>query len=425
MPRDLTDLMERATSYAPPEIHAAGDITRLAAHRHRRRTASILAAASVAVIAVAGAAVGLTGDQRSRPEPSSDYQHDRTVDLAQAVPASSLPGYTLEPWTIPSVQRFGSGTQLLPTYQAVDSDGRLLVVDTPGGNPLQGPFRARLYDTPGGPAESLRAPASPGAVGSVRITWLPEFYGADHLLWRPSTGLPASQNGFHITDLQGGRDEFVPATFRVAGTSVVASANDVAGRSMWMRGEAHTSPKSGVTVSDLYRATFSGQITTVGTGVTVFDVGPGLAGWMTSRGQVFVQSATGAPPQRVRVPVDPGCRLTPARLSPGAFAVTSSAVALTELCGSGAKASERLLVFDLSGRELARVTGVTPFNLSFAGDSLLFQGNELLLRYDLVTGTLSQLNAPRMGRLLQEPRGAGSYVLWYDRSGGHVARITG
>ena len=62
-----------------------------------------------------------------------------------------------------------------------------------------------------------------------------------------------------------------------------------------------------------------------------------------------------------------------------------------------------------------------PFNLSYAGDTVLFQGDELVLRYDLVTGTLSQLGVPGAGP--QPPLGAGSYVSWCDQSGGHVADI--
>lgn len=52
---------------------------------------------------------------------------------------------------------------------------------------------------------------------------------------------------------------------------------------------------------------------------------------------------------------------------------------------------------------------------------MLFQDDELVLRYDLVTGTLSQLGVPGAGP--QPPLGAGSYVSWYDQSGGHVADI--
>jgi hypothetical protein len=100
-------------------------------------------------------------------------------------------------------------------------------------------------------------------------------------------------------------------------------------------------------------------------------------------------------------------------------------VAVNEICGSGRQAATRLLVFDLSGRALARVTGADPFQASFAGDTLLFQANGLLLRYDLVTGTLAQLGSPETAQSLQGPSGAGSYVLWYDDDKAQVATFGG
>jgi hypothetical protein len=424
MPRNLTDLMESAVASAPPELHHATDITRLAERHQRRRTTFMAAAAALALVVVAGGAVGLIrGGRDATPEPAGHHRYGQTVDVSQAVPAGTLPGYRLQPWTVPSVQRFGSASEILPTYQAVDPAGRLLVVEARSGNPLQGPFRARLYDTAGGAAQPLQAPASPGSVGSVPISWLPVFYGSDHLLWHASTGLSASKDGFHITDLQGGHDEFVRAAFRVGNESVRADAEDVTGGSMWMKGSFRPPSKSGLSVFNIFRGTFSGEVSKVGTDAVALDVGAGTAGWLTTRGQVFVQAATGAPPQQVRVPVNPGCRVVPAdSQSVAAFAVTSSAVAISERCGSGGKTTEQVVAFDLSGRPLVRITRVTPFNLSFAGDALLFQANGLVLRYDLVTGSLSRLNAaPAAGRVLQPPRGAGTYVLWYDGRGGHVA----
>ncbi len=422
MPRDLTDLMERATSFAPPEPHAATDITSLAARRHRRRTTGIAGGLAATVLVAGAVGYGVTRGQSSTPEPAHDLLYHQTVDLSQAVPASSLPGFTSEPWTIQSVQRFQDNSAI-PTYAAVDASGRLLVVDAPGGTQLQGPFRARLFDTPGGAAQPLQAPASPGSVGSVPTTWLPAFYGDDQLLWHPSTGFSGSTTGFHLTDLQGGHDEVVPATFRVGTSKIVADPADVTAGSMWMTLPVRDGSGSVVTVSDVYRASFSGQVSKVGSGASVLDVGSGMAGWATTRGQVFVQSATGAPAEQVRVPLDHGCRVAPARVLQGQFAVGSSAVALPEVCGTGHKAAQQLLVFDLSGRPLVRITGVTPFDMSFAGDSLLFQANEMVLRYDLVTGTLSRLNAPKQAPYLAPPQGAGSYVRWYDTEGGHVAEL--
>jgi hypothetical protein len=426
MSTNLTDLMEQSVRTAPPEPHLAADITALAQRHQRRRTTGTAGLAALAVVVAGGLGYGLTRNHEVSPQPAERFKLDQTVDVSQAVPASSLPGYASLPWTIRSVQRLGSGpTPIIPTYHSIDSTGRLLVVDVPHGDPLQNPFRARLFDTPGGAAQPLQAPASPGTTGSGPISWLPEFYGADQLIWRSSGGFRGSPNGFHITDLQGGHDEFVPATFRVGGAKIVANADDVTGRSMWIEGSFRPPTKSGAVVFDVYRGTFSGDMSKVATGVSALDVGPGTAGWVNTHGQVFVQSDAGAAPQQVPVPLDKGCRVLPAsRLqSPGFFAVTSSAVAISELCGSGDRATGPLLVFDLSGHPLVRVTGGLAFNLSFAGNTLLFQANGSLFRYDLVTGTLSRLNSPRPARFLEQPQGMGSFVLWYDHSGGHVARI--
>ncbi len=420
MPRDLTDLMESATRSAPPEPHHAADITRLAERRHRRRTTGIAGLAALAVVAAGSLGYGLTRGRDSAPQPAERFKLGQTVDLSQAVPASSLPGYTLEPWTIPSVQRLPDGSQL-PTYQAVDSAGRLLVVDAPGGTQVQGPFRVRLYDAPGGAAQPLQAPASPGNVGSVPIAWLPTFYGDDQLLWHASSGVHGPPAEFHVTDLGGGHDQVVPAVFRVGTRKLVADPLNVTAGSMWMTSPIRTST-TGVSVSDVYRGTFSGEATKVGSGASLLAVGSGTAGWVNTHDQVFVQSATGAPPEQVQVPFDQGCRVSPAGVSTGAFAVSSSAIALIERCGSGGETTEQLLAFDLSGRPLARITGVTAFNLSFAGSSLLFQGNGLALRYDLVSGSLSRLSTPSAPGLAFAPRGAGSYVLWYDDRG-RVAKI--
>ncbi len=415
MPRDLTDLMERAVASAPPEPHLASDIIRLAQRHQRRRTTGIAGLAALAVVAAGSLGYGLTREHDAAPQPAQGFKLDQTVDLAQVVPASALPGYTLLPWTIPSVQQFGSGERL-QTYHSIDAGGRLLVVDAPGGSPEQGPFRSRLYDAPGGAPQPLQAPASTDSGGPLQISWLPSFYGNDQLIWHQSTGGP----GFHLTDLQGGHDELVPGAFRVGTAHLTAAPDDVTGRSMWMT-DSHTSPTNVVTVYDVYRATFSGQVTKEASDVTALDVGPGIAGWVTTSGRVFVQSATGAAPQRVPMHLDAGCRVLHRHQlqALGGFAVTSSAVAIAETCGTGHDAVSRVLAFDLSGHRLVRITGVDPFDLSFGGDALLFKADELALRYDLVTGTLAKLGVPGPETLL----GAGSYVLWYDQSGGHVADI--
>src|SRR5690242_21495813 len=102
MSRNLTDLMEAAVSAAPPEPHHAADITQLAARRQLRRTAFVTAGAALAVVAVAGATIGLTQNHRSTPEPAAPvYLRNQTVDGSSAMPVNALPGYRGEPWTQP------------------------------------------------------------------------------------------------------------------------------------------------------------------------------------------------------------------------------------------------------------------------------------------------------------------------------------
>jgi hypothetical protein len=69
-----------------------------------------------------------------------------------------------------------------------------------------------------------------------------------------------------------------------------------------------------------------------------------------------------------------------------------------------------------------------------AGDSLLLtalnpasprDSDVVKYRYDLATGSLATIGTPTARMDLQELRGAGDYVLWYDDNGGHVASITG
>jgi hypothetical protein len=432
MPRDLSDLMESAVSSAPPEKHLAGDITRAAEHSQRRRTTWVAAGAAAAVAVLAGVTIGLTQHHPSTPEPAHQpYLYDQTVDAGQAVAASSLPGYRLEPWTIPSVQPLGRGLLPSPTYHEVDQQGRLLVVRLTGQHDRAG-ADVQLYDAPGQPPRPLRVPPSPGINGTERTYWLPSFYGQDQLIWRPSAPIiNASRNGFHLTDLSGGHDEFVRASFQVKNLGFSASADQVTDGTMWMTVYDSADVKTGTTTYVVYRGSFAGDVARVARDVAVLDVGDGIAGWVTTDGRVFVQEPS-SPPKQVDVPLDPGCQVSPASWfqAVGAFAVSRSAIALTERCGQGKDQLDEILAFDLSGRALVRVTTRgTAFKPTFAGDALFFgsladpQAKNAILRYDLVTGGLSSLSPPPGQRPLQDPQGAGDFVLWYDGQGGQVAEI--
>ncbi len=129
MPRNLTDLMESAVSAAPPENHHASDITRLAERRQRRRTTFVAGVAALALVAVAGGTFGLTRGHSTTPEPTAPYKYGQELDVNDAVPVSSLPGFRMLPWTQPSLQPLSEASNRVPTYTGVDASGRLLVTE--------------------------------------------------------------------------------------------------------------------------------------------------------------------------------------------------------------------------------------------------------------------------------------------------------
>jgi hypothetical protein len=196
MPRDLTDLMERATSFAPPEPDAAAEITSLAAQRQRRRTTGIAAGLAAAVLVAGSIGYGATRGHATTPEPATPYKYDQRLDISDAVPASTLAGYRLEPWTVPSVQRGLPHHSPWPTYHDVDADGRMAVEDFPDG--ASRPPRMRLYDAPGAAPRVLRQPSAPPDYRGPALDWAPSFLGDGRLVWTAPV-----VDGFHVTDLDG------------------------------------------------------------------------------------------------------------------------------------------------------------------------------------------------------------------------------
>jgi hypothetical protein len=327
----------------------------------------------------------------------------------------------------------GRGLGPNSVYREVDTQGRLITVEFVRSG-QRGGEDVSLYDAPGQAPRPLVVPPSPGVNGTSRISWIPSFYGKGRLIWSTSApNVSSAKEGFHVTDLSGGHDQFVHSSFTVGQESFDASADDATDGSMWATVYKAADVKTGTTTFVLYRGTFSGDVEKLADDVAVLDVGDGIAGWVTTSGQVYVQDPSGAAPRHVDVPVDPGCAVSPASWleNTATFVVSRSAVAIAEHCGSGKSPMDQLLVFDLSGRPLVRVTGLTASNFSFAGDALLFLGVEPgssdieTLRYDLVTGRLARLTAASPKRGIQDPQGAGDYVLWYDAAGGHVGRIPG
>jgi hypothetical protein len=430
MPRDLTELMERATSAAPPETHHAADITHLAARRQRRRTSGV-AAAVAAVVLVGAAGYGVTRGRDSAPEPARHYKYGQELKPSDVVPAESLPGYRAVPWTVPSVERL-TDPHLSPlmTYLGVDAQGRLLVESVPSRQP-NGSMTVALYDAPGGAPTMVRPPPSPVGGSGQPIRWIPSFGGDDRLIWRPDVYLQNANGGYRVTDLAGGHDMFLPAkTLNISGYGLhqLWVSGDTAWFLTLVRGD-----DSGTLYYDLSTTSVSHprKPTIVAHDVLLADVDDGLAGWLTADGRVFTEDATGGAAHEVPVPFADGCRMPPgAELDVSkAFAVGPSMVALTERCGSGSSEADELVAFDPHGRLLMHLSGISAVSLSMGGSSLLFWAGEVgqdeigLMHYDLATGVLSSLPFEEKQVSGPAPQAAGEYVLWYGRDGGHVARI--
>lgn len=427
MPRNLTDLFEDAVRAAPPEPHLAGDITRLAERRQRRRTTFVAAGAALAVVAGAGGAFGLAQHHPSTPEPAAPtYLYGQQLDVRDAVAATSVPGFRVLPWTQPSVQHLGKGSVTLPTYAGVDASGRLIVETYRYGGIVE--LRTvRLYDAPGQPAAPLPPPASSGPDSTER--WIPSFTGDGRLLWSSTSlqGAPSGVNTVHVTDLSGGQDVSVTAGSVNGGVHAW-----VTGDRVLYEGQQSVTPQ-GTEIRRLYTEPLSPGTPArlVARDVVAADVADGVAAWVTTDARVHVANADGSGAREIPVPLDKGCTLTSAPLmsQTQAVAVSRDVVALTESCGKGAHGFYELLALDTSGRLLVHVEGLSVTAVSLSGPTLAVGGVDGQRRiqnlvYDLRTGTLVSLGRFAGPRLeTGTPQVEGRYVLWYDRSG-HVGEFT-
>ena len=434
MPRDLTDLMEHATSFAPPEPHRAEDITRLAAHRHRRRTTSVAAGLAVAVVLAGAVGYGVTRDHDRTPEPAAPYKHGQELTIADTVSAESMPGYRSVPWKIPSIERL-TDKRLAPwhTYLDIDADGRLLVETVPPGDP-EGETTVKVYDAPGATPTEARQPPPPGENLGEPVQWFPTMSDDSRLIWRPIVQASVKSDGYHVTDLSGGGDVFIHAT-ALGPIGYGLSQVWVSGDRLWFLTVQRADNQGGI-YYNLHTAslTHPADQTLVARQVVLADVRNGVAGWMAKDGNVFTENAQGGSAREVHVPYAPDCRMPQAAVLDvtSAFVVGPSSIALSERCRAGQKdEANELLAFDTSGQLLMHLSSVSVFSLSMGNGSLTFGGVPVsdgrfrLLHYDLRTGVLSSL--PYSGTKSPEvaPQTAGDYLLWYDRAGGHEARLTG
>lgn len=430
MPRNLTDLMEAAVSAAPPETHHAADITHLAERRQRRRTTFVAAGVALAVVAVAGVTAGVVHHSPTTPEPAAGYLHDQTIDASSAVPAASVPGYQLQPWTLPSVQDLGKDLAPVPTYSSVDADGRLVVQSYQLTGSEVSLNSTHVYDAPGQAPTRVPSPADG--------VWLPSFLDDGRLLWSRGSVQGISRPGAYVTDGQGGHPVLLNTDVTLDATSSAAVQDPmVSGDGFWFTVYEDNLPGLNGSRFSLYRSTFSGQATKVADDVAVAAVNDGTVAWVTTEGQVVTMSAAGGRQRTVPVPLSAGCYLPPLPEIEGTagspyLAVSSQVLALTERCGSAKNATDEMLAFDVGGHPLVHVTGAFGLSPVLGKDSLVFQTLSTpdpktfwTLRYDFATGSLASLGSASDSQPIQDPQAAGRFVLWYDKDGGHVGEFTG
>jgi hypothetical protein len=434
MPRDLTDLMEQATSFAPAEPHDAAAITRLAADRQRRRTASIAGGLALVVVVAGVAGYGVTrrGDD-STPEPAGRVRLGQQVGPDDAVPATSVRGYRELHYAVPPVDG-GAGTRHpIARYADIDETGRLAIERQSSGL-AHADATVDILDGPDSTKSSVTPPASPGTNGTVTISWIPSFVGDGRILWSPSAAiLDKARSGSHLSALDGSHDLRIDTDFSASTPGYGLHELWVAGNRVWFeqREKVNLNAAGGYS---LYSApiTDTSHPTVVATHLDAADVSDDTVAWVTGDGRIGMEAADGSARHTFAVPFDEGCGQTSgAMVDVGdEFSVTAGLVALSERCGKGKDALDTGLVLDASGRQVLRVTGMTFADPSLSGTTLGFVGITLSgaqqqLHVDLTTDVLSVLGPGGDRTGLAGPITAGRYVLWYDHSGGHVAEFTG
>ena len=440
MPRDLTDLMERATSVAPPEPHAAADVTRVAARHLRRRTTNLVAGVTAAVLVAGSLGYAVSRGHDSTPEPAKHLDYGQQLRLADAVPATAVPGFRELHYSIKPVdqkpisqrrERLGLPPREFVEYRDIDSAGRLVVVRGTGG-----------FDAPDVPivlagpdSTSSMLAASPPAVknGSNANGWVPSFVGDGRLLWTPY--LPVVGDGqpqVHVTDLVGHHDQPL-----VMDRSKPAPGNG--GLDVWVSGDRLWFVNQDLPGKDLTAAPTSTlystpiddptQLTTVAAHVVDAAASDGAVGWVTRDGLGHLGTTTGRI-STFRLPLDRGCTVYPWSAQLGQFAVTDGLLAFAEECGSGkAKRSEPVVV-DPSGRLVLHVNAPGAGNFALNGAAFAFFGiggpsdaRTGVYHVDLRTGVMSILGAEHSSS--GAPVVAGRYVLWHDSASYHVGEFTG
>ncbi len=442
MPRDLTDLMERATSFAPPETHDAGDITRSAARRHRRRTTGIAGGVAAAVLIAAAAGYGVTRGHASDPEPAAPYRYGMHQKLADAVSSAEASGFRVLPYDAPSVLPAKGHFNAFGEYADIDDQGHLIHVA------LEGPresFRSTLaYSVLDGPGQASRpvvAPPVPGAGKEIQGgPWTTTFTEDGRILWRGSQTVDNELENDRVTNDDGSGVQAFTSTLSSVRADTVVGFPTV--RDVWIDdGRAYLSLVTAQSKS-LKNPTETVSLYQLGAGsaqpraaepsaALAIDVSHGTAVWIDPTATtIHAEDLETGAQHVVPMPIDEGCRIPPRQsYFNGVLKLLSTngdLVALTEYCGE----ATRIVVTDLRGRLVTDVDAGPKgglYSATLGERTLTFAsvtGSTVWYADDLVTGRLVALGRGAIDGLNNEATSAGRYVLWYDGDGGHVGEFT-
>jgi hypothetical protein len=437
MPRDLTDLMERATASAPPEPHAAADITAAATRHLRRRRAGVAGSIAVAVVAATGIGYGVTRGHESNPQPAGHYRYGLHQDLVDAQPLSSLPGFRTLHYPVPAIERHVGSSKYVVQWQAIDPAGRLVVrhfTRPHSGRPVGG---YELLPGPGLPARDLPEPpftASPRQRAAA--PWSVRFTGDGRLLWDDVlrdglTDFVTGLDGSNAVAVQRTTDD-LPGDTGVFRHSVAEAW--VVGDRVWFT--AVTRAKNPDGRVDKWYSLFSfplghpGQLRReVPRDAVEIEVADGQAVWVdASATGVYHEDLATGDVRRIPLRLDAGCRLVRAgdgSPTPTGVTTNGSAVSLEEFCAG--ERYTRLLVVDMSGRlvtdidagRVGYIAGVTMTDRRLV--FMVYNGVGGAYADDLATGRLTELGGP--GPMYFLPMTAGRYVAWNDQAGQHVGEF--
>jgi hypothetical protein len=449
MPRDLTDLMERATSSAPPEPHLAADITRLAARRQRRRTTNLAIGSTLAVVVAGVLGYGVTRGHPSTPEPAAPeppvtYRYGQHQTLSDAVSSSGDPDFRTLDYGLPSVIPGQGSMRAMGRYHSIDAEGRLIVLDAKYSSPLVGSFSYQLAEGPDGPVREIPQPPLElmNKIGHD-LQWDVEPTGDGRLLWHAAGTDFDAEDGIlaELTDLDGSQLRSLGADISQIPIHTATGIPTVS--QLWVDGDAayasvqtrdNGSLKSPVQLDTLYTYPLSDHADVTPASahdVLGIDQSHGTAVWVNADAtRVYAEDLSTGAQHVVPVPIDKGCQIpSPQSFFGGVNALlrtNGDLVALTEYCGRTA----RIVVTDLTGR---LVTEVDPgpkgalYAMALGERTLTFgsvNGRARWYADDLETGSVVALGQGNYQDVNNLPSSAGDYVLWYDSTGGHVGEFT-